>query len=392
MKNFTKFGMVALMMSAAAISSCNKSDGGSGTEGDNIVAVDIYCQYTLGVATSLESTTADLYNDWKDGFDEEFKGNGDADNEGSIADIVDGIVTILDEVNTAKIAEPFNDKNVYGVESWYSFNSWMDYRDNIYSVQNVFYGKVLDDDDRAAIKTKGDDVETGVAAANSLATKMSTANAINKTINAALVQLDALVDGDKPFRNYVLENYNDTISVTDKETITGICTAIAEIEDAFDTTYTAIGSSDEDEIVETFVDDVVLPTYKLLNEEAVKLLAAVTAYTSDMTQDNLDAACAQWKATRRPWEQSEAFLLGPVADNNYDPHMDSWPLDQTNINILLNLSSLAAPESFSVAYSDGVLGFHALEYTLFRNGEPRDLETFVDGDTVIIEGTSEMTE
>ena len=32
-----------------------------------------------------------------------------------------------------------------------------------------------------------------------------------------------------------------------------------------------------------------------------------------------------------PWETSEAFLFGPVADKGLDPNMDSWPLDQDGI-------------------------------------------------------------
>ena len=39
------------------------------------------------------------------------------------------------------------------------------------------------------------------------------------------------------------------------------------------------------------------------------------------------AAALLWITAREPWETSEAFLFGPVADKGLDPNMDSWPLD-----------------------------------------------------------------
>ena len=41
-----------------------------------------------------------------------------------------------------------------------------------------------------------------------------------------------------------------------------------------------------------------------------------------------------------PWEQSEAFLFGPVDILGLDPNMDSWPLDQVAIVNILNSRQL----------------------------------------------------
>ena len=58
--------------------------------------------------------------------------------------------------------------------------------------------------------------------------------------------------------------------------------------------------------------------------KAAALKAAIADLKANTTQENLDKAKAAWVATREPWEQNEAFLIGPVEDNGYDAGVDSW--------------------------------------------------------------------
>ncbi|MBR2166197.1 MAG: hypothetical protein IJ915_06625 [Paludibacteraceae bacterium] len=84
-------------------------------------------------------------------------------------------------------------------------------------------------------------------------------------------------------------------------------------------------------------------------------------------------ADASWRLMRKYWEQSEAFLLGPAASHNIDPHIDSWPLDFNAMNALLNDPvRMAAIEEEGGAYVGDKLGyalkgFHACEYLLFES-------------------------
>ena len=129
-------------------------------------------------------------------------------------------------------------------------------------------------------------------------------------------------------------------------------------------------------IIDNYVDRTILPTYKSLKEEAKKLNQLVEKFKDEPTQSNLEAACQQWKETRVPWEESEAFLFGPVANQQIDPHLDSWPLNQTNINAILS-GSIKWTDEDGEQLEDGssmgaaTLGFHTLEYLLFENGKPR---------------------
>lgn len=54
--------------------------------------------------------------------------------------IVDGCTDICSEVGEQKIGTPYSTKNVYQVESWYSYNSLTDYEDNIISIENSYLG------------------------------------------------------------------------------------------------------------------------------------------------------------------------------------------------------------------------------------------------------------
>lgn len=99
-----------------------------------------------------------------------------------------------------------------------------------------------------------------------------------------------------------------------------------------------------------------------------------------MTQSQINAACEAFKNARREWERSEAFLYGSASDNNIDPHIDSWPLDHEELVSVLKDSKLIAgfksenPEEFVSSNNEkfqSVLGFHGMEFVLFRNGQNR---------------------
>jgi len=138
------------------------------------------------------------------------------------------------------------------------------------------------------------------------------------------------------------------------------------------------------EVVKTYVNDVVLPTYLDLKDEVAVLLEKVSALQKNPTDANFKAAAAQWIVARKPWETSEAFLFGPVADKGLDPNMDSWPLDADAIVNILNsgdFTKLQWNGEFitdengdpveSIASAQNVRGFHTLEFLLFKDGDPR---------------------
>ncbi len=139
---------------------------------------------------------------------------------------------------------------------------------------------------------------------------------------------------------------------------------------------TAEQQAELSEILKNMVNATVIPTYTKLADAAVELQSAIgNIDVNNLQQSNIDAACTAFKKARKYWEQSEAFLGGAASDFDIDPTIDSWPL---NRSLLANYFSSGTYSE--EALEDGsILGFHALEFILFRNGQNRNVNDFKNG-------------
>ncbi|MBQ8487167.1 MAG: imelysin [Prevotella sp.] len=125
------------------------------------------------------------------------------------------------------------------------------------------------------------------------------------------------------------------------------------------------------------VSNVIIPTYTKLAddvEDLEKTLNGLTVQT--ITQAQIDKACADFKQARQNWEQSEAFLMGAASDFDIDPTIDSWPLNRS-----LLLSYFNNGMNDEMLEDATILGFHALEFILFRNGQNRKVAELQGNDT-----------
>ena len=143
-------------------------------------------------------------------------------------------------------------------------------------------------------------------------------------------------------------------------------------------------------IVEQFVNNTVVPTYKSLADESVSLYDALVALKATKTDANVKTAADKWIKARDYWELSEAFLFGPASDFGIDPHIDTWPLARNEFEEVLNnsgqIASLAAEDGDEWAaefLGPGVLGFHGIEYILFREGKTRSAASIPDNELVV---------
>ncbi|MBR6847743.1 MAG: peptidase M75 [Bacteroidales bacterium] len=138
-------------------------------------------------------------------------------------------------------------------------------------------------------------------------------------------------------------------------------------------------------IVKQYLNQTVYPTYGNLAAEAQNLVDRLEALKADETQNNLNQAAESFLVARKWWERSEAFLFGAASDFGIDPHIDSWPLDEDAFNRLMDspemIAQLANDEDGTVAgdqLGNALLGFHGIEYILFRDGQPRDVNDVTD--------------
>ena len=138
-------------------------------------------------------------------------------------------------------------------------------------------------------------------------------------------------------------------------------------------------------IVKQYLNHTVYPTYASLATEAENLVENLEALKANKTQANVNAAAATFIEARHWWELSEAFLFGAASDFGIDPHIDSWPLDEDAFNNLMGspnmIAMLATDEDGTVAgeqLGNALLGFHGIEYILFRDGQPRNVDEIND--------------
>jgi uncharacterized iron-regulated protein len=121
-------------------------------------------------------------------------------------------------------------------------------------------------------------------------------------------------------------------------------------------------------VINAYVDDVIINTYTEMKDNATSLYESVEAYLENRSQNNLNNVCAKWRTMRVPWEQSEGFLFGPAALLSLDPSLDSWPLDKGSIDRILSGSDEIDVDRIA---SPNVHGFHAIEYLIFSGGNPK---------------------
>lgn len=162
--------------------------------------------------------------------------------------------------------------------------------------------------------------------------------------------------------------------------------------DACDQTVTALGSANEAiakaqlteaqetalrQVLTNLVNNVIVPTYTDLADDVEDLENTLNGLTvSTITQAQIEKACADFKAARQHWERSEAFLGGAASDFSIDPTIDSWPLDRAELLDYFKGGMTAEIEDEST-----ILGFHALEFILFRNGQNRKVSELQGNDT-----------
>ncbi|MBQ8361414.1 MAG: peptidase M75 [Bacteroidaceae bacterium] len=354
----------------------NEDEGGSSSSADldySAANANSWHNYMKQVAYLLKADATTLYEAWNTSYEggeayaQSFKNHTRyyQSARNCVEELLDGCVTIADEVGNAKIGEPYNlyvsgdvTSALYAVESWYSWHSRDDYTNNIWSIRNAYFGSL-----------------DGTVNANSLSAVVKGANAeldaeVIAAINKAASAIQAI---PQPFRNHI--NSNEA-----REAMA----ACAELVEVMDVNLRSVVTNSEllseetlDAVVDNYVDAVVLPTYKDLMEKNSTLYNEIVALASNPSNEAFEAACDAWLASREPWEKSEAFLFGPVDALGLDPNMDSWPLDQDAIVQILtsgnfdNLSWSDEDGDEAIEAAQSVRGFHTLEYLLFKDGNPR---------------------
>lgn len=126
----------------------------------------------------------------------------------------------------------------------------------------------------------------------------------------------------------------------------------------------AVSVVSNQQILTDFSINVAQATYNDLEVQAGVLLKATSALKVNSSQENLIECRKAWVRARLAWEQSEGFLFGPVATQNIDPRIDTWPVSFSNLESVLANNSVYDQEYIN-QLEDALKGFHPIEYLIY---------------------------
>ena len=341
--------------------------------------------YMRVVATLLKADSDNLYKYWNEAYEGgdsyakrflSYTGAGFQSSKDCVEQIVDGCIDIAGEVGDSKIKGPVDtwfsgkqDDAVLEVESWFSWHSRVDFSNNIASIKNAYYGSL-----------------DGVVNANSISKVINGKNAEldAKVIAAIKGAQDAILAIPQPFRN--------NLGSTEAQAAIEACGELSEVleNDLKGFIDNSLADYNWDAVLNQYVNGVILPTYKSLSEKNTELYNAVVAFEKNPSNEGFSKCADAWLAARNPWESSEAFLFGPVADKGLDPNMDTWPLDLSGIVKIFNTASWGELEwsgdyeeipegeegsqnAQNIESAQQLRGFHTLEYLIFKDGKARTI-------------------
>lgn len=141
-----------------------------------------------------------------------------------------------------------------------------------------------------------------------------------------------------------------------------------------------------------YVEKTIVATYTKLADDCEKLKDLVEDMDS---QADLEEVCRQWKQARQDWELSESFLFGAASGYGIDPHIDTWPFAEASfLNLMSKLNPSvneadAAAVDEQIVHTQGFTGFHAMEYVIFRDGQPRQYSDLTADELYFVNGVAQ---
>jgi len=148
----------------------------------------------------------------------------------------------------------------------------------------------------------------------------------------------------------------------------------------------SVDTSLNGQILTSFSTNVAQATYNDLKAKASTLNDDIQSFVTAQDETKLAKLRTDWKAARQAWEQSESFLFGPVATADIDPRIDSWPINQEDLDKELAKTD----EEFTEEYIDGlganIKGFHPIEYLIFGTGGNKAATDFTETELKYLSG------
>ncbi len=155
------------------------------------------------------------------------------------------------------------------------------------------------------------------------------------------------------------------------------CSFLFILHGCKDKTVKPIITDNSTQILTDYSTNICLDGYRTLSDKSVQLHADVIAFISNPSQSALIQCQNDWKQTREIWEQSEAYLFGPVSTNSIDPRIDTWPVDFKRLDSIM-ASSVPIDQPYINQLEESLKGFHPIEYLLFGKNADKQYSQFTN--------------
>ena len=129
------------------------------------------------------------------------------------------------------------------------------------------------------------------------------------------------------------------------------------------------GAPSDKETLINLTDEVVVPAYRQLADDAAALDDKVTTVCESPSEAALQDARQAWRTARASWLQTGAMSFGPVMDRRSASVLDWSPTDTAAIDeAVADAEFSTSADQVRNSYSAGRRGFGAMEHLLFRDG------------------------
>lgn len=134
----------------------------------------------------------------------------------------------------------------------------------------------------------------------------------------------------------------------------------------------------DNQIIQDIATNVIADTYSELKNQSNQLFIAIQNFISNPTTSKLEECKTHWKSTRRIWEMSEGFIYGPVATEDIDPKIDTWPVDFNAIETELSGTIDFSDDLLFEQLDNALKGFHPMEYLLWGENGHKTIAEFTN--------------
>ncbi|MDE6229124.1 MAG: hypothetical protein K2M40_04980 [Muribaculaceae bacterium] len=240
--------------------------------------------YVARLAEGVEKRAAALLENWETTVADEFKAR-EADE--SVQKIIDGCTLTAQTISTGRVDDPmallvggYGMQAVAGVEIWFGLHSVSDYAGNVLSIRNVYFGSL-----------------TGEATTGSLAATVAALNPeadakVRRLIGTTLQAVQQSGEG---------KQLSDAARTSASELAASLV--------ALKPILAGASAADSEAIVATYVDDVVLPTYRRLAPAASNLADLARALAANPGDTTFAAFNQAWTQARAALSLTAAYTL-----------------------------------------------------------------------------------